>query len=95
MRHIEVHLDSVRKERGKSEWRDVPRATCLGKEVVGDGQIIIRILSELVLEQKVSSQDVVHIFREGKAVFLPREVDKWVYNKQGKFILGDIQAKSA
>jgi hypothetical protein len=88
---VEVVLDTVVKSRGKSEWRNVSRASAMGKEVVGDGYIIIRLLSELYVEQKVNSNDVVNITRGGQQEFLPRTVGEWIFRrKSGTFILPDF-----
>jgi hypothetical protein len=85
MKQVEVKLDSVVKARGQNEWRDVPRASALGVEVVGDGNIIVKLLTELVMAQKIGMSDIVHVFRGDVACFVPMKVEKWVLNNKGNW----------
>lgn len=75
---VTVELDTIRRTRGKSEWRNVNRARCRGRELVGDGPIITRILSELHGSGEISASDVVEVRRAGKLAFVAAPVAAWV-----------------
>lgn len=66
---LTVVLDSVKRTRGKEEWRMVPRASALGVEVVGDGTILRNLLTELVKDGKVSRDEPLRVLRGEMSCF--------------------------
>jgi hypothetical protein len=69
MSMLTVVLDSVKRTRGKEEYRMVPRASALGVEVIGDGTILRNLLTELVKDGKVSRDEPLRVMRGEMSCF--------------------------
>lgn len=81
MNEITVVLDTVKKTRGKLEWRDVNRATCEYNGTTytktGDGSNIKTILREIA-DAGCDMTTVVHVMRGTSVVFMPASLHSWV-----------------
>lgn len=66
---LTVVFDSVKRTRGKDEYRMVPRASALGREVVGDGDILSRLLNDLIAAGETTRDEFIDCLRDGKSVF--------------------------
>lgn len=74
---ITVWLDSVRQCRNTSEYRTVNRATCGDIVSVGDGNNIVKVLTE-AHAQGTPDQAVVHVRRGDTLCFKPTPLKSWV-----------------
>jgi hypothetical protein len=90
---VRVDLGTQQRARGKSETKNLPCASALGKEVSGYGPVIVRLLSELYVEQKVGASTIVQVYRGGTKTFLDMPVEKWVFNGKGTWNLPDFKKK--
>lgn len=66
---LTVVMDTVKRTRGKDEYRMVPRASALGVEVVGDGTILRNLLTELVAAGKVERTEPLRVMRGDMSCF--------------------------
>ena len=69
-----VELDSVKKHRNASEWRNVNRARCGEIEAVGDGRVEVESALSL-LEAGMAGK--MAVFRGERMVFGPWDVADW------------------
>lgn len=76
-----IELDSVRKNRNSSEWRNVNRARWRHLESVGDADNI-RIIARLMLAEGVTGPAVV--YRVKTPVFLSATVESLASGSYGK-----------
>ena len=80
---ITITLDSVKKSRGKKEWRSVNRASACGMESVSDGNVIVslaRMLSDTMPD------DAVQVVRAGTICFSGNTLHEWA---SGKVLTGE------
>lgn len=73
---LRICLDSVRKYRSKSEFRNVNRVRLDDLEVVGDGTIIERI-ADKAIENGYNPQSLVEVYRGDTRVFVPITLERW------------------
>lgn len=78
-----IELDSVRKARNASEWRNIPRARCEGRERVGDGRNIVLLAREMI-EKGHDPSGLVEVWREGTPCFSAAPLQVWADDKFGK-----------
>lgn len=76
---IRIDLDSVKKSRNASEYRNVPRARCeeFDLEVVGDG-LIVKRLAKMLYEEKGQIEATLVVFRGDTPSFVPKPIKTWV-----------------
>lgn len=76
---IRIDLDSVKRSRNASEYRNVPRARCeeFDLEVVGDG-LIVKRLAEVLYEEKGQIEATLVVFRGVTPCFTPTPIKSWV-----------------
>ena len=72
---LRIELDEVKKWRGKSEYREIPRARCGNIEVVGYGEIVAKLCAELA--ELYDGAEIVEVFRGETLCFKPRELGIW------------------
>ena len=84
MRKIE--LDSVRRYKNKSEWRNVNRATCGDIVSVGDGDNIRKVCKELVIS---GYSGPVEVWRGSTPVFGAIPAKTW---SEGRALSGEVPA---
>jgi hypothetical protein len=81
MQTITVMLDTVKKTRGKHEWRPVNRATCEYNGATythtGDGSNIKIVLQEIA-DAGCAMDTMVHVMRGEGVVFMPATLNSWV-----------------
>jgi len=77
---LKICLDSVRKYRSKSEFRNVNRARLDNLEVVGDGTIIERI-ADKAIENGYDPQSLVEVYRGDTRVFVPITLERWAQGR--------------
>ena len=78
-----IELGSVRKYRGKSEYREVNRASGEGFEAVGDGKVIERLCVKLI---DAGYQGDCEVWRGETQCFYALPISKWA---QGKALTGE------
>jgi len=76
-----IDLDTVRKHRNASEWRNWQRARCGDLECVGEGRIIVK-LAGMMLERGMKGP--VEIYRDKTPVFLSGTVEQWASGSIGR-----------
>jgi hypothetical protein len=81
---IIIQLDSVKKYgKSKKEWRTVNKASttvnneCV--EVVGDGEVIKKLLSKLYTENKCDINTQVEVKRGDIPSFVPMSLKSWLF----------------
>lgn len=76
---IRIDLDSVKRSRNASEYRNVPRARCeeFDLEVVGDG-LIVKRLAEVLYEEKGQIEATLVVFRGVTPCFTLTPIKSWV-----------------
>ena len=77
--HIE--LDTVRKYRNASEWRNVNRARCGQYEATGDGKVIEQICRDMA---KNGETGAVEVWRGQTLCFTALPLEIWASGKAGK-----------
>jgi hypothetical protein len=80
---MRIELDSVRRYRGKKEYRPVNRARCMGIEEIGDHQIIVSICRKLLA---AGFSGDVEVWRGDVPCFSARNASEWA---SGKALTGE------
>ena len=77
--HIE--LDTIRKERSASEWRNVNRARCGQYEATGDGKVIEQLCRQMAENGETG---LVEVWRGQMLCFPAQRLEIWASGKVGK-----------
>jgi hypothetical protein len=78
---VRVELSQRKKHRNKSEWRNIPTATCCGITLEGDGPKVGRVIKAAIDAGHDCSGDV-YVYRDGTLCFRPISVERWLSGKQ-------------
>jgi len=70
---MNMYLDSVRKDNNTKEWRMIPRCTCEGRVLTGDGALI-QGMAKRLLEDGFSGDEEVGVYRGTTEVFAPTKL---------------------
>ena len=74
---VRVELDSVPIWRNGSEHRPMNRASAMGLEHCGDGEVIRPLLSALLGAGKIADSDPVSVYRGATLCFVEVPVKTW------------------
>ena len=77
-----VQLDTVKKARGKSEYRMVNRAKFLDFEEVGDHPVLTKLMATILQVFPTQNRSLVYVYRDGTLCFNPIPLEDWLKKKE-------------
>lgn len=77
-----IELDTVKKTRGRHEWRPVNRARFRDIEEVGDGFILTKLMARILELEPTQNRSLVYVYRDGTLCFNPIPLEDWLKKKE-------------